>query len=376
MGRVLGVCLALPFLAFAQPWQTERPRLLTEGFFAATKYFGEFTDISFWYAGGGTVWYRVEDRFWLGGAVGIGQLRFRVVNEARRWYSFREVLTRITPVEVLLRWNILPWERGSPYLTVGAGWLGFEVHQEDGTIVPLRFADPAARRTWAHPQNRQSVKSCFQWSVGAGYEWCFGRSLSVGIFARSFFTTSDVLDGIAYVGSRNDHFLLFGLTASFGFTAPPPVRLPTVMRVDTVVQVVRDTLYRVRHDTVYVPLPVAEHYVPVSATEFSPEPVYFAYGSAEITPDGERVIEQIAEFLRSHPGSVVEISAYADAAGSFEFNQRLALRRAQAVAERLQALGIEPWRLILRPYGKVLATQVSARERRVEFKLLQLRGLQ
>ncbi len=360
----------------AQPWQSERPRWLMEGFFGATKYIGEFTDISFWYAGGGTLWYRVDDRVWLGASVGIGQVRFRVVNEARRWYNFREVLTRVTPVDLQLRWNLLPWEQGSPYVSVGAGWLGFEVHEEDGTIVPLRFADPTTRTAWAHPQNRQKHKSCFQWNLGAGYEWRLGRTVSLGVFARYHFTTTDVLDGIAYVNSRNDNFLLFGITASFGFSSPPPVRVPTLVRVDTVWIPVRDTVVVKRSDTVYVPLSLTEHYVPVATSEFSPEPIYFAYGSAELTPEGERVIQQVAEFLRRHPESVVEISGYADIAGSFEFNQRLALRRAQAVAERLQALGIEPWRLILRPYGKVLATEVSERERRVEFKLLQLRGVQ
>jgi outer membrane protein OmpA-like peptidoglycan-associated protein len=356
----------------AQPWQLGRPQVLVEGFFGATKYFGEFTDISFWYGGGGALWYRVEDRIWVGTSVGIGQIRFRIVNQARRWFSFREVLTRITPVEVLLRWNMLPWEPGSPYITLGAGWLGFEVHEEDGTIVPLRFADPAQRRAWAHPLNREGIKSCFQWNLGAGYELRLNRGIALGIFARYYFPASDVLDGIAYVNSAADHFLMFGVTASFGVSSPPPP--PTLVRVDTLRVPVRDTVWVQRTDTVYVPLSVAEHYV--SVTEFSPEPIYFAYGSAEITPEGERVIRQVADFLREHPGSVVEISGYADLAGSFEFNQRLALRRAQAVAQRLQELGSEPCRLILRPYGTVLATQVSEHERRVEFKLLQLRGAQ
>ncbi|MCS6966005.1 MAG: OmpA family protein [Candidatus Kapabacteria bacterium] len=370
------ILLGASLLCWAQPWQIDRPSLLAEGFFGGTKYIGEFTDISFWYSGGGNLWYRVDDRFWLGSSVSIGQIRFRVVNEARYWYSFREVLTRVTPVELVLRWNLMPWEPGVPYITAGAGWMSFEVHQEDGTIVPLRFADPGERRAWRHPQNRRGIKSCFHWHLGAGYEWQLDRRFSVGAFARYFFTTSDVLDGIAYVNSRNDNFLIFGLTASFGFTSPPPPPALTVVRVDTVFLSTRDTVLYGRRDTIYVPVSLTEHYTPVPVTEFLPEPIYFAYGSAEITPEGERVVQQVAEFLRTHPESVVEIGGYADIAGSFEFNQRLALRRAQAVAERLQLLGIEPWRLILRPYGKVLATQVSQHERRVEFKLLQLRSVQ
>jgi outer membrane protein OmpA-like peptidoglycan-associated protein len=67
--------------------------------------------------------------------------------------------------------------------------------------------------------------------------------------------------------------------------------------------------------------------------------VYFTTGSAEVPPDALEMIRTIAN--ESEQGKRrIEVTGYADTAGPAEFNERLSQRRAEAVAEKLEAQGL------------------------------------
>lgn len=78
--------------------------------------------------------------------------------------------------------------------------------------------------------------------------------------------------------------------------------------------------------------------------------VFFRNGSAVVTPDQQPNIEMIAAYLNNHPDAKVVVRGYASKEGNYEFNVKLAQRRADAVktalmkrfkiaADRIQAEG-------------------------------------
>lgn len=73
----------------------------------------------------------------------------------------------------------------------------------------------------------------------------------------------------------------------------------------------------------------------VSNTLESVRYVFFRIGSAVITADQQPNVEMIAAYLNNHPGSKVVIKGYASKDGNYEFNVKLAQKRAESVKDAL-----------------------------------------
>lgn len=73
----------------------------------------------------------------------------------------------------------------------------------------------------------------------------------------------------------------------------------------------------------------------VSNTLSSVRYVFFRNGSATITADQQPNVEMIAAYLNNHPGSKVVVKGYASKDGNYDFNIKLAQRRADAVKTAL-----------------------------------------
>ncbi len=103
-------------------------------------------------------------------------------------------------------------------------------------------------------------------------------------------------------------------------------------------------------------------------------PVQFAFDSASILPEAMRQLDAMAEGIKlAAPGTRVVIEGHTDAVGSIHYNERLSLRRAEAVkrylvvqhgipATMLRTVGYGPHR----PYDA--ANPYAAENRRVEFR--------
>ena len=63
--------------------------------------------------------------------------------------------------------------------------------------------------------------------------------------------------------------------------------------------------------------------------------VFFRIGSSAITADQQPNVEMIAAYLNNHPGSKVVIKGYASKDGNYDFNVKLAQKRADAVKDAL-----------------------------------------
>jgi len=81
--------------------------------------------------------------------------------------------------------------------------------------------------------------------------------------------------------------------------------------------------------------------------------VRFATNSAEITSQFDADIRRVADFLKAHPETFVEIAGHTDSTGNAAYNQRLSQQRAEAVADRLiRTLGVDPARVQATGYGE------------------------
>jgi outer membrane protein OmpA-like peptidoglycan-associated protein len=107
-------------------------------------------------------------------------------------------------------------------------------------------------------------------------------------------------------------------------------------------------------------------------------PVRFESNGAKILPESAPLLEEIADVLVQNPHlRRVEVQAHTDASGPPARDRALSQERAEAVRERLVALGVAPERLTAKGYGddRPLAPNVTAanraRNRRVAFVVLE-----
>ncbi|MFN8641142.1 MAG: OmpA family protein [Candidatus Binatia bacterium] len=80
--------------------------------------------------------------------------------------------------------------------------------------------------------------------------------------------------------------------------------------------------------------------------------VNFDFNSSAIGPDSRPVLEEAAAQLKQHPDVHVLVQGFTDSIGSEEYNQRLSLRRAEAVYRYLVNLGVDPERLTVEGFGE------------------------
>lgn len=104
--------------------------------------------------------------------------------------------------------------------------------------------------------------------------------------------------------------------------------------------------------------------------------VHFQFDSAEILPDSESILEEIADVLNSHPEiPSVEIQGHTDNSGTPAYNQTLSQQRAEAVRQALVKNGVQEGRLTAKGYGqdKPIAPNTNeknkAKNRRVQLMI-------
>jgi peptidoglycan-associated lipoprotein len=82
------------------------------------------------------------------------------------------------------------------------------------------------------------------------------------------------------------------------------------------------------------------------------QPVFYAFDSAEVTAEAQKVLNSNAEILRKYPTWVITIEGHSDERGTAEYNLGLGERRAASARTYLVSLGIAADRLKTVSYGK------------------------
>ncbi len=127
--------------------------------------------------------------------------------------------------------------------------------------------------------------------------------------------------------------------------------------------------------TVREPTTLRETLQAILDAQLQGKTVEFETDSANLTPGGRRVLDDLITILREHPGRV-EISGHTDAEGPMDHNLELSQRRAETVERYFVAKGFDADRFEVVGYGptRPIASNASAEgrqmNRRTEFHAL------
>ena len=104
--------------------------------------------------------------------------------------------------------------------------------------------------------------------------------------------------------------------------------------------------------------------------------IFFATGKSDILPQSYNALQNLLELLRQHPDIRIELRGHTDNQGTADFNMRLSLARAEAVAQYLIARGIDSSRITTQGFGKTKpiadnsTPEGRSKNRRVEYQVL------
>jgi OOP family OmpA-OmpF porin len=96
---------------------------------------------------------------------------------------------------------------------------------------------------------------------------------------------------------------------------------------------------------------------PVAAAPPPPPPppvylVFFDWNSAVVGPGGREIIGQAANAYRAGSPVTLQVTGFTDTSGSADYNQRLSVRRANAVAAVLAQDGVPPGSMVVTGRGE------------------------
>jgi outer membrane protein OmpA-like peptidoglycan-associated protein len=80
--------------------------------------------------------------------------------------------------------------------------------------------------------------------------------------------------------------------------------------------------------------------------------VLFGTDLARLNPDGMRTAQKLADVLQQNPQRTVLVEGFTDSTGAAAHNQELSERRATAVRNALQEMGVARERIAIRGYGE------------------------
>jgi peptidoglycan-associated lipoprotein len=82
------------------------------------------------------------------------------------------------------------------------------------------------------------------------------------------------------------------------------------------------------------------------------KPVFYELDSSDVSPTGQKVLDENAQLLKRYPAWAITIEGHCDERGTAEYNLALGERRAVAARAYLVAQGISADRLRIVSYGK------------------------
>ena len=80
--------------------------------------------------------------------------------------------------------------------------------------------------------------------------------------------------------------------------------------------------------------------------------VHFDYKKMTVARAGMRLLETHAAYLQKNPDLIVTVEGHTDSIASREYNKRLGLQRARAVAESLEEMGVSQSQMVTVSYGE------------------------
>ena len=128
------------------------------------------------------------------------------------------------------------------------------------------------------------------------------------------------------------------------------------------------------------PTPTPEPLPPVSSKRIVLRGVHFDFDKSDLRADSRPTLEETADTLKDNPGVHITVEGHTDAQGTEIYNERLSVRRAEAVFRYLVNRGVAPERMEVVGYGesKPVASNDTeegrAQNRRVELRVANQSG--
>jgi len=191
----------------------------------------------------------------------------------------------------------------TPYLGVGAG--------------ALRYRAAGLQATSTSTVNDSDTRFAYQGIAGVGYDLTPSTQLFLDYhFLKATDPKVSSSAGTSLKSEYESHTVMIGLRFALGTppaaaAAPAPVAAPA-------------------------PAPRQEVQAPRSFQ------VFFDFDKSNIRPDARPIIEEAANNARKGGLSRITLTGHTDRAGSDAYNQRLSIRRAEAVKAELVRLGFNP----------------------------------
>jgi len=89
-----------------------------------------------------------------------------------------------------------------------------------------------------------------------------------------------------------------------------------------------------------------------SGAEFVNENIHFAFDSAVLSDQAQRILTDKAEYLRTNPGLMVSVEGHCDERGTDAYNMALGDRRAKSARDFLVNMGVDAQRLSTISFGE------------------------
>jgi peptidoglycan-associated lipoprotein len=105
--------------------------------------------------------------------------------------------------------------------------------------------------------------------------------------------------------------------------------------------------------------------------------IFFAFDSANLTPDSRGALAENVEIMRAFPEVIVEVQGHCDDRGTTEYNLALGQRRADAILKYMTMAGVPGSRVSAVSYGEERPLHTGpgeiawSRNRRAEFRITQ-----
>lgn len=100
------------------------------------------------------------------------------------------------------------------------------------------------------------------------------------------------------------------------------------------------------------PPPTPEPLPPPAGKRIVLRGVHFDFNKSDIRADSRPVLDEAVEVLKENPDLHLTVEGHTDAIGSVDYNQKLSVRRAEAVFRYLVNRGVAPERMDVVGYGK------------------------
>jgi outer membrane protein OmpA-like peptidoglycan-associated protein len=234
-----------------------------------------------------------------------------------------------------------------PYLGVGAGWGQLKWHG-------VTAVNPSLGNSFF--SNGQTSSLAYQGIIGASFPLAFMPGLSAtaeyrfyglanpGSLKSEVITPTGTTYGKSGINQDLNNSFLIGIRYAFNAAPPPPPPAPA---------------------------PVAAP-APAPARTYL---VFFDWDRADLTARARQIIQEAAQNSTRVQVTRIDVNGYTDLSGTAAYNQRLSVRRAQAVQAELIRDGVQPSIISIHGYGEsnpLVPTAQGVREpqnRRVEIIL-------